>query len=93
MKVHSHALEAYSRTALSSVSGARPAPKSSETEARPAVEQEAAYVSVSKEARELASQSAGYDEKKVAALKAQVDGGQYHVNPQILAMRLLDTLG
>jgi flagellar biosynthesis anti-sigma factor FlgM len=92
MKVHSHAIDAYARTALASTTPARPV--------EPAATQvtngsnEAAQVTVSDEARALAAKSAaGIDETKVAALKKQIEAGEYRVNPQIIAMRILDSLG
>ena len=82
MKVHSHAIDAYARTALASTTPARP------------VEPPATQVTVSDEARALAAKGgAGVDEKKVAALKKQIEDGEYRVNPQMLAMRILDSLG
>jgi len=92
MKVHSHAIDAYARTALASTTPARPV----EPPATPVTthSSEAAQVTVSDEARALAANGgAGIDEKKVAALKKQVDGGEYRVNPQMLATRILDALG
>jgi flagellar biosynthesis anti-sigma factor FlgM len=92
MKVHSHAIDAYARTALNSTTPARPVePPATEVTSS---NNEAAQVTVSDEARALAAKGGGgIDEKKVAALKQQVDDGQYKVNPQILAMRILDALG
>jgi flagellar biosynthesis anti-sigma factor FlgM len=91
MKVHSHAIDAYARTALASTTPARPV----EPPATPVTtsSSEAAQVTVSDEARALAAKGgAGMDEKKVAALKKQIDYGEYKVNPQMLAMRILDSL-
>jgi flagellar biosynthesis anti-sigma factor FlgM len=92
MKVHSHAIDAYARTALASTTPARPVePPATQVTSSSS---EAAQVTVSDEARALATRSgAGVDEKKVAALKKQVDDGEYRVNPQMLAMRILDSLG
>lgn len=92
MKVHSHAIDAYARTALASTTPARPVeqPGTQVT----GNHSEAAQVTVSDEARALAAKGgAGVDMKKVAALKKQVDDGTYKVNPQMLAMRILDSLG
>jgi len=89
MKVHSHAVEAYARTTISPVGGApRPTPAAADSGS-----DEAAHVTVSAEARALAAQSAGVDSQKVEALRSQIDSGEYKVNPQMLAMRLLDALG
>ena len=92
MKVHSHAIDAYARTALSSTTPARPVepPAAQVTSSN----NEAAQVTVSDEARALAAKSgSGVDAKKVAALKKQVEDGEYRVNPQMLAMRILDSIG
>jgi len=44
--------------------------------------------------RALASSAgAGMEEQKLAALKKRISDGEYRVNPQTLAMRLLDSLG
>jgi flagellar biosynthesis anti-sigma factor FlgM len=88
MKVHSHALEAYSRTTVGPVGTARPAAPSADV-----ATDEAAHVTVSAEARALAAKSSGIDDKKVESLRGQIESGEYKVNPQMLAMRLLDALG
>ena len=92
MKVHSHAIDAYSRAALASTTPARPV--------EPAATQvtssnnEAAQVTVSDEARALAAKGgAGIDAQKVSALKKQIGEGEYRVNSQMLAMRILDSIG
>ena len=92
MKVHSNAIDAYARTALSSTTPARPVePPATQVSSN---SNEAAQVTVSDEARALAAKSsAGMDEQKVAALKKQIADGEYRVNPQMLAMRILETLG
>jgi flagellar biosynthesis anti-sigma factor FlgM len=92
MKVHSHAIDAYARTALASTTPARPVePPATQVTSNSS---EAAQVTVSDEARALAAKGgAGVDEKKVAALKKQIEDGEYRVNPQMLAMRILDSLG
>jgi flagellar biosynthesis anti-sigma factor FlgM len=92
MKVHSHAIDAYARTALSSTTPARPVepPPTQVTSSN----SEAAQVTVSDEARALAAKAgSGIDEQKVSALKKQIAGGEYRVNPQMLAMRILDSIG
>ena len=92
MKVHSHAIDAYARTALASTTPARPIePPATQVTSN---SNEAAHVTVSAEARALAAGGgAGVDETKVAALKKQIEEGEYRVNPQIIAMRILDSLG
>jgi flagellar biosynthesis anti-sigma factor FlgM len=92
MKVHTHAIDAYARTALASTTPARPVepPATQVTSSN----NEAAQVTVSDEARALAAKSgSGVDAKKVAALKNQIENGEYRVNPQMLAMRILDSIG
>jgi flagellar biosynthesis anti-sigma factor FlgM len=91
MKVHSNAIDAYARTALSSTTPARPVePPATQVSSS---SNEAAQVTVSNEARALAAKGgAGMDEQKVASLKKQIADGEYHVNPQILAMRILASI-
>jgi len=93
MKVHSHAIDAYARTALASTTPARPV-EPPVTQQVTSSNNEAAQVTVSDEARALAAKGgAGIDEQKVAALKKQIGDGEYKVNPQMLAMRILDSIG
>jgi flagellar biosynthesis anti-sigma factor FlgM len=92
MKVHSHAIDAYARTALASTTPARPVepPATQVTNNN----NEAAQVTVSEEARALAaSGGAGVDQAKVAQLKKQIEEGEYRVNSQKLAMRILEVIG
>lgn len=92
MKVHSQAIDAYARTALASATPARPV----EPPATPVTSSssDAAHVTVSDEARALAAKgAAGVDDQKVAALKKQIGDGEYKVNSQMLAMRILDSIG
>ncbi|HKQ70267.1 MAG TPA: flagellar biosynthesis anti-sigma factor FlgM [Polyangiaceae bacterium] len=92
MKVRSPALEAYSRAALGPVNGPPPsaAPAASSSDVGSS---EAAHVTVSAEARALATQHQGVNQQKVQALKNQIADGEYQVNPQMLAVRLLEALG
>jgi flagellar biosynthesis anti-sigma factor FlgM len=92
MKVHSNAIDAYARTALASTTPARPVePPATQV---PNSNNEAAQVTVSAEARALAaSGGAGVDETKVAQLKKQIEEGEYRVNSQKLAMRILEVIG
>jgi flagellar biosynthesis anti-sigma factor FlgM len=92
MKVHSNAIDAYARTALASTTPARPIepPATEVTNSN----NEAAQVTVSAEARALAaSGGAGVDATKVAQLKKQIEEGEYRVNSQKLAMRILEVIG
>jgi flagellar biosynthesis anti-sigma factor FlgM len=91
MRVHSHALEAYSRVALPTVSAPKAPASAASTVSTPGTE--AAEISVSDEARALAARASSVDETKVAELKARIEDGSYAVNTQMLAARLLDTLG
>jgi len=88
------ALEAYRRVALAPVTSATPAAKPeapAHAERQPV---EAAKVSISTEARELASKGeAKVSSKKVEALKAAISDGSFKVNSHVVASRLLDTLG
>ncbi|MET0592693.1 MAG: flagellar biosynthesis anti-sigma factor FlgM [Polyangiaceae bacterium] len=92
MKVHSHAIDAYARTALASTTPARPVePPATEVTNN---SNEAAQVTVSPEARALAAGGgANFDEAKVAQLKKQIEEGEYRVNSQKLAMRILEVIG
>lgn len=87
MRINGHAIDAYSRVALTP-QGSTPKVATSNQSAGSG---EAAEVNVSDEAKALAATAS--NEKKVADLKASVDNGTYRVNTQILAARLLDTLG
>ena len=88
------ALEAYRRVALSPVNGAN---KPAEPQAPAAPDRspvEAAKVSISTEARELASKGdASVSSKKVESLKSAISDGTFKVNSHLVASRLLDTLG
>jgi flagellar biosynthesis anti-sigma factor FlgM len=92
MKVHSHAIDAYARTALASTTPARPVePPAAQVTNN---SNEAAQVTVSAEARALAARGgASVDETKVAQLKKQIEEGEYRVNSQKLAMRILEVIG
>jgi flagellar biosynthesis anti-sigma factor FlgM len=91
MKVHSNAIDAYARTALASTTPAKPVEATS-TPGAP-TSNEAAQVTVSDEARALAARGASYDDKKVQALKSQIASGEYQINPQMIAKRILDAVG
>ncbi len=88
------ALEAYRRVALSPVNSAS---KAAEPQAPASAERtpaEAAKVSISTEARELASKGdPKVSSSKVESLKAAVSDGTFKVNSHLVASRLLDTLG
>ncbi|HVW23865.1 MAG TPA: flagellar biosynthesis anti-sigma factor FlgM [Polyangiaceae bacterium] len=88
------ALEAYRRVALSPVNSTS---KAAEQQAPAAVERqpvEAAKVSISSEARDLASKGdASVSSQKVESLKTAISDGSFKVNSHLVASRLLDTLG
>jgi flagellar biosynthesis anti-sigma factor FlgM len=93
MKVPSQVIDAHARTALSSKKPARPVGPPA-TQISSSSSNEAAQATVSDEARALAANTgAGTEEQKVAALKKRIGDGEYRVNPQMLAMRLLDSIG
>jgi len=92
MKVQSNAVQAYARTALNPVAPA-PAQQPAAESSQAVNNDEAAQVSISAEARALAAQGKAVDEAKVAALREQIQRGELHVNPQILALRILDSFG
>jgi flagellar biosynthesis anti-sigma factor FlgM len=48
---------------------------------------------VSDEARALAAKSNSVNQQKVEDLRAKIESGEYKVNPQMLAIHLLDALG
>jgi len=92
MKAPSNAIVAHARTALYLAKAARPV----EPLATPASTGSSSETAapVSDEARALAAcAGAGTDEQKVAALKQRICDGEYRINPQMLAMRILDSLG
>lgn len=88
------ALEAYRRVALAPVNPSAqsaPAANVGTAERNPT---QAAKVSISAEARDLAVQGdAKVNQKKVDALKAKISDGSFQVNSQLVASRLLDTQG
>jgi flagellar biosynthesis anti-sigma factor FlgM len=88
------ALDAYQRVAVTSVNAARPAAAVSAADSPAAATEQAAKISISSTARELASQAKPpQDAERVQALKEQVDQGNFQVNPQLIASRMLDALG
>jgi flagellar biosynthesis anti-sigma factor FlgM len=83
------ALDAYQRMAVTQVSGAR-APAKPEAAAPQRQSGEAANVTISREARQLAAEAGGaVDTQKVDALRAQVEAGTYQVDAQRVAARML----
>jgi len=90
MKVQSNAIQAYARTAINPAAPAQPV---AEPQVQSSTSDEAAHVTLSAEARELALQQGSMDRQKVEALRAKVESGSLKVNSQILAMRILDSFG
>lgn len=89
------ALDAYNRMAIGPVGGARPVQR---PEASPATSQggsEAAQVTISSRARDLASESAGQgiDTAKVESLRSQIAEGSYRSDPQKIAAKMIEQLG
>lgn len=87
------ALDAYQRMAVSPVNANRPiARPQAPGNAEPG--SDAAQVKISSQARDLAMKSSQkVDTQKVEALKARIQAGTFHVNPAIVAEKLLHTLG
>jgi flagellar biosynthesis anti-sigma factor FlgM len=92
MKVQSNAIQAYARTALNPATAPTVQPQVADTSAV-VNNDEAAQVTISAQARELAAQRGGIDQQKVDSLKAAVNSGELRINPQILALRILDSFG
>ena len=90
MKAPSNAIVAHARTALYLAKAARPV----EPLATPASTGSSSETAapVSDEARALAAYACT-EEQKVATLKQRICDGKYRINPQMLAMRILDSLG
>ncbi|MBM4361087.1 MAG: flagellar biosynthesis anti-sigma factor FlgM [Deltaproteobacteria bacterium] len=85
------ALEAYQRVALTPVSPTRAAAPATAAEVTP---QSAAKLSISAEARDLATQGeTPVNSKKVDAMKAALRDGSFNVDSRLVAERLVDTLG
>ncbi len=83
------ALDAYQR--MSAVSPARPAKPTANAQAA-AGTGEAARVSISREARELAG-GAGPGARRVDELKAALANGTFEVDAMLVAQRIVDTSG
>ena len=86
------ALDAYQRMAVSRVSGATPAARVEPGKAEQGPPPEAARVSISSEARDLAAGS-HVDTHKVEDLRAKVQDGSFQVDAALVARRMLDTSG
>ncbi len=94
MKIHSQALNAYGKGTITGPAAPRPMERSGAEPHKPPTSTEAAEIKISEKARELAAASTNaVDAAKVERLKAEIEQGNYRVNSQVLAMRLLDRLG
>ena len=87
------ALDAYQRVAVNPVGATRPVAKANVGETPPAAGEQAAKVTISNTARELAGSNGGKEAAKLAELKQQVEQGTYQVNPGLIAARMLDAQG
>jgi flagellar biosynthesis anti-sigma factor FlgM len=86
------ALDAYQRVAVSPVNPARPADKVDVGHDQ-AGKEEAAKVSISNTARQLAAGAGeGHSAERVAELKSQVAQGTFQVNAGAIAGAMLDAL-
>lgn len=88
------ALDAYHRMGITPVGGARPVQP---TQASPTTAEgsQAAQVTISARARDLASESAGQgvDSAKVESLRNQIAEGTYRSDPQKIAAKMIEQLG
>jgi len=88
------ALEAYRRVALAPVNPSAPTAPAEKVGTAERSPTQAAKVSISAEARDLAVQGdAKVNQKKIDALKAQISEGTFQVNSQLVASRIIDTQG
>lgn len=86
------ALDAYQRVAVTAVNPTRAA-RPNAVEGTSAVSEQAAKLSISTTARELASQAKpAEDSERIAELKAKVEQGNFQFNPQLIASRMIDAL-
>lgn len=85
------ALDAYQRMAVTPVARTKATPPV-ENQAS-ATAPQAAHVTISAEAHQLAAAGAAVDVEKVKALKASIEDGSFQVDSSVVARRMLDTLG
>lgn len=88
------ALDAYHRMGITPVGGARPVQQTHASPSTPEGSQ-AAQVTISARARDLASESAGQgvDAAKVESLRNQIADGSYRSDPQKIAAKMIEQLG
>jgi len=88
------ALDAYHRMGITPVGGARPVQT---TQASPTTAEgsQAAQVTISSRARDLATESAGQgvDAAKVESLRNQIADGSYRSDPHKIAAKMIEQLG
>ena len=89
------ALDAYQRMAISPVGAASPAQPTAPVADAKAAAPEVAKVSISDQARQLASSQAQgpYDAEKVAQLRDQLSSGNLEFDSKQIAARMLAALG
>src|SRR5262245_3663182 len=89
------ALDAYHRMGITPVGGARPAAQPTQTNPSASEGSQAAQVTISSRARDLATESAGQgvDVAKVESLKNQIANGTYRSDPQKIAALMIEQLG
>lgn len=85
-------LDAYGRMAVTPVGAARPAETVEAGGGASAASTPAAEVSISTHARDMAA-GGKLDADKVAAMKAKIAEGNFKINSQDVARRMLDALG
>lgn len=94
MKGINPALDAYQRVGVTPVSAARPADPVASPRDPDVAQTQAAKVSISSTARELASQvDEGVNADRIQELKLRIEQGNLQVNPQTIAAKMLDALG
>jgi flagellar biosynthesis anti-sigma factor FlgM len=87
------ALDAYQRVAVNPVNAARPVPKADLGDKPQNVGDQAAKVSISSTARELAGAAGGKEAARITELKQQVEQGTFQINPQMIAQKMLQATG
>jgi flagellar biosynthesis anti-sigma factor FlgM len=83
--------DAYQRFAVKPLTAAAQQPVAAPNQTARAASPEAAKVSISSQARDLAA--GGVNTQKVEALKASIADGSFKVNSQVVAQRILDGFG
>jgi flagellar biosynthesis anti-sigma factor FlgM len=86
------ALDAYQRVAVNPVNAARGVSKAQGVGEEPLSNpgEQAAKVSISSTARELAGAAGGKDTNRVTELKQQIEQGTFQINPEAIARKMLD---